>query len=115
MGNKLYVGNLNYGIDSAALGQMFAAHGVVVSAQVVADRETHRSRGFGFVEMATGDEAKSAIAALNGSTVDGRMLTVSEAKPQERSNGEVGSPRRGAGGVRGPYGTGRGRSGANRH
>lgn len=117
MGNKLYVGNLNYGIDSAALGQMFAAHGVVISAQVVADRETHRSRGFGFVEMATGDEAKGAIAALNGSTVDGRVLTVSEARPQERPFGEAstGSPRRGSGGVRGPYGTGRGRSGGNRH
>ncbi len=111
MGNKLYVGNLSYNINNNDLEQMFAAHGTVTSAQVINDRETQRSKGFGFVEMGSDQEAQAAIAALNGKSIDGRALTVNEARPQEgRSGGGV--PRRGpGGGTRGPYGTGRGGSG----
>ena len=122
MGTKLYVGNLSYGIDKAGLEQMFAAHGTVASAQVISDRETQRSKGFGFVEMGTDQEAQAAIAALNGKSVDGRALTVNEARPQEpRSGGAggAGGARRGpggGGGARGPYGSGRsGSGGANRY
>ena len=119
MGNKLYVGNLSYGIKSSDLEQMFAAHGAVTSAQVISDRETHRSKGFGFVEMGSDQEAQAAIAALNGKSVDGRALTVNEARPQEprTGGGFGGGQRRGAGGgARGPYGLGRGGSGGgNRH
>src|SRR5262249_32677721 len=82
------------------LEQLFAAHGSVRSAQVVMDRETGRSRGFGFVEMSNDQEAQAAIAALNGQQVDGRTLTVNEAKPRE-----------GGGGGRGGYGGGRGGGG----
>lgn len=108
MGNKLYVGNLSYSIDRNGLEQMFAAYGTVVSAQVINDRETQRSKGFGFVEMGSSEEAQAAIAALNGKGVDGRELTVNEARPQEPRSGGGG----GTGGPRrGPYGTGRGSSG----
>lgn len=111
MAKKLYVGNLSYDINRGDLEQMFAAHGTVTSSQVITDRETQRSKGFGFVEMNSDQEADAAISALNGKSVDGRALTVNEARPQEgRSGGGV--PRRGpGGGVRGPYGTGRGGSG----
>ena len=119
VGNKLYVGNLSYGIKSSDLEQMFAAHGAVTSAQVVSDRETQRSKGFGFVEMGTDQEAQAAIAALNGKSIDGRALTVNEARPQEPRSGGAGGPRRGpgsGGGARGPYGSGRsGSGGANRY
>ena len=120
MGTKLYVGNLSYDISKADLEQMFAAHGTVTSAQVISDRETQRSKGFGFVEMGTDQEAQAAIAALNGKSIDGRALTVNEARPQEpRSGGGAGGPRRGpggGGGARGPYGSGRsGSGGANRY
>ena len=122
LGNKLYVGNLSYDIKSSDLEQMFAAHGVVTSAQVISDRETQRSKGFGFVEMGTDQEAQAAIAALNGKSIDGRALTVNEARPQEpRSGGAggAGGARRGpggGGGARGPYGSGRsGSGGANRY
>ena len=114
MGNKLYVGNLSYDMNKSDLEQMFAAHGTVTSAQVITDRETQRSKGFGFVEMGSDQEAQAAIAALNGKSIDGRALTVNEARPQEaRSGGGAGGPRRGpgGGGARGPYGTGRGGSG----
>ena len=111
MGNKLYVGNLSYNINNNDLEQMFAAHGTVTSAQVINDRETQRSKGFGFVEMGSDQEAQAAIAALNGKSIDGRALTVNEARPQEGRSGG-GAPRRGpGGGTRGPYGTGRGGSG----
>ena len=99
MGKRLYVGNLSYNIDSSALEQLFAQHGQVVSAQVVSDRDTGRSKGFGFVEMGSDDEAQNAIAALNGQQHDGRALTVNEARPREE---------RGGGGGRGGYGGGRG-------
>jgi len=122
LGTKLYVGNLSYDISKTDLEQMFAAHGTVASAQVITDRETQRSKGFGFVEMGTDQEAQAAIAALNGKSIDGRALTVNEARPQEpRSGGAggAGGPRRGpggGGGARGPYGSGRsGSGGANRY
>jgi RNA recognition motif-containing protein len=71
MGKKLYVGNLTYGVTDSALEQMFAAHGTVESAQVIMDRDTGRSKGFGFVEMKTDQEAQAAIAALNGKEMEG--------------------------------------------
>jgi cold-inducible RNA-binding protein len=112
LGTKLYVGNLSYDISKNDLEQMFAVHGTVASAQVITDRETQRSKGFGFVEMGSDSEAQAAISALNGKSIDGRALTVNEARPQEARSGS-GAPRRGpgGGGARGPYGTGRGGSG----
>jgi len=95
MGKKLYVGNLGYNVTSADLAQLFAAHGSVQSAQVIEDRDTRRSKGFGFIEMSTDEEARNAIAALNGRDHDGRALTVNEAKPRENRVG---------GGGRGGYG-----------
>ncbi len=100
MGKKLYVGNLTYGVTDSALEQMFAAHGTVQSAQVIMDRDTGRSKGFGFVEMSSDQEAQAAIAALNGKAVDGRNLTVNEARPREDRGGSRG----GSGGGRGGYG-----------
>ena len=76
MGKKLYVGNLAYGVTDSDLQQMFGAHGTVQSAQVIMDRDTGRSKGFGFVEMGSDQEAQAAIAALSGKEVDGRTLTV---------------------------------------
>src|SRR6516162_10039003 len=104
MGKKLYVGNLTYGVTDSQLEQLFAAHGTVQSAQVIMDRDTGRSKGFGFVEMGSDQEAQAAIQALNGKEVDGRSLTVNEAKPRT----EGGSGRGGQGGGRGGYGGGRG-------
>jgi len=105
MGKKLYVGNLSYNVDSSALEQLFGAHGTVESAQVIADRDTGRSKGFGFVEMSSDAEAQAAIAALNGQEHGGRTLTVNEAKPREdRPRGGGG----GGGGGRGGFGGGRG-------
>src|SRR5205809_4102176 len=83
MGRKLYVGNLSYDVDSSALEQLFTPHGTVHSAQVINDRDTGRSKGFGFVEMGDSTEAEAAIAALNGLDNAGRALTVNEAKPRE--------------------------------
>jgi cold-inducible RNA-binding protein len=100
MGKKLYVGNLTYGVTDSTLEQMFAAHGTVQSAQVIVDRATGQSKGFGFVEMGSYQEAEAAIAALNGQQVDGRTLTVNEAKPREDRGGSRG----GHGGGRGGYG-----------
>ena len=107
MGKKLYVGNLDYGVTDSALEQMFAAHGTVESAQIIMDRDTGRSKGFGFVEMKTDQEAQAAIAALNGKEVDGRSLTVNEARPKEDGGGGRG----GSGGGRGGSGGGGGRGG----
>src|SRR5438552_15449579 len=87
MGRKLYVGNLTYDVTDSGLEQMFAAHGTVQSAQVIMDRETNRSKGFGFVEMGSDQEAQAAIQALNAKEVDGRALTVNEAKPREDRGG----------------------------
>src|SRR5258706_12926173 len=115
MGKKLYVGNLSYDVDSSALQELFAAHGTVDSAQIITDRDTGRSKGFGFVEMGTDEEAQAAIAALNGQEHGGRALTVNEAKPREdrpRGGGGGGGGRggyRGGGGGGGVGGGGRGR------
>jgi RNA recognition motif-containing protein len=106
MGKKIYVGNLAYGISSSDLQQMFEAHGVVQSAQVITDRDTGRSKGFGFVEMGSDEEAQAAIAALNGKEMDGRTLTVNEARPKEGGGGRGGHG--GGGGGRGGYGGGGG-------
>jgi RNA recognition motif-containing protein len=108
MGKKLYVGNLSYDVTNAELEQMFAAHGQVRSAQVIMDRDTGRSKGFGFVEMGTDQEAAAAIAALNGQSSGGRALTVNEARPREERGGG------GGGGGRGGHGGG-GRPRSNRY
>lgn len=97
MGKKLYVGNLPYSVGDDDLSQLFSAHGSVQSAQVIQDKMTGRSKGFGFVEMGSDQEAQAAIAALNGKDFSGRALTVNEAKPRED---------RGGGGGRGGYGGG---------
>jgi RNA recognition motif-containing protein len=102
MGKKLYVGNLSYDVDSSALEQLFSAHGTVESAQIINDRDTGRSKGFGFVEMSSDSEAQAAISALNGQEHGGRALTVNEAKPREDRGGG------GGGGGRGGYGGGGG-------
>jgi cold-inducible RNA-binding protein len=83
MGTKLFIGNLAFGVDSAALERLFTAHGTVESASVVTDRDTGRSKGFGFVEMGSKDAAQAAISALNGTEYDGRTLNVDLAKPRE--------------------------------
>ena len=111
MGKKLYVGNLGYNVGKADLEQMFAAHGSVVSAQVITDRETGRSKGFGFVEMSSEREAQAAISALNGKSIEGRNLTVNEARPQENRGGSGFSGGRGGGGGGGRGGGGRGGGG----
>jgi len=106
MGKKLYVGNLGYDVSSSELEQLFAAHGTVQSAEVISDRMTSRSKGFGFVEMSSDQEAQAAIAALNGTDHNGRALTVNEAKPRPARGG---SGRGGyGGGGRGGYGGGGG-------
>ena len=87
MGNKLYVGGLPYSVTEGRLQELFAAHGTVQSANVISDKFTGQSRGFGFVEMSSGDEAQSAIAALNGTQFDGRTLVVNEAKPMAKRDG----------------------------
>lgn len=87
MGTKLYVGNLSYGVTSDALEQMFLEFGSVVSAQVIQDRDTGRSKGFGFVEMQAEDAAQRAISGMNDKQHDGRALTVNEAKPRESGGG----------------------------
>ena len=99
MGKKLYVGNLSYGVTDSDLETMFAAHGTVQSAQVIMDRDTGRSKGFGFVEMGNDQEAQAAIAGLNGKDKDGRALTVNEARPREERSGGGGG-RGGSGGGR---------------
>lgn len=118
MGRKLYVGNLSYQTDSSELQEVFAAFGTVVSAEIIADRDTGRSKGFGFVEMSSDDEAAAAIAGMNGKPVGGRPLTVNEAKPREPRSGGFGGgggggARRGGGGG-GGGGGGRGGFGGGR-
>jgi cold-inducible RNA-binding protein len=87
MGKKLYVGNLPYTTADNDLVAMFEVHGSVQSAQVIMDRDTGRSKGFGFVEMKSGDEADTAVKALNGKDIGGRALTVNEARPREERSG----------------------------
>lgn len=108
MGKKLYVGNLSYDVTSSDLEAMLSEHGTVRSAEVISDRVTGRSKGFGFVEMESESEADAAINALNGQAHGGRTLTVNEAKPRvPRSGG-------GGGGGRGGYGGGGGGGGGRR-
>jgi len=102
MGNKLYVGNLPYSFRDEDLQQQFGAHGTVTSAKVMMDRDSGRSKGFGFVEMGDDAQAQTAISAMNGQQFDGRALTVNEAKPMEAR-----PPRTGGGGG-GGYGGGAG-------
>ena len=97
MGSKLYVGGLPYSATEQQLSDLFAAHGTVASARIIADKFTGQSGGFGFGEMSSDSEAKAAITALNGSDMGGRSLTVNEAKPMEQRSG-------GGGGGRGPGG-----------
>ena len=110
MSTKLYVGNLSFRVSSDDLFEHFSQAGQVESANVVQDRETGRSRGFGFVEMASDDEANSAIAQFTGSEYDGRNLVVNEARPREEGGGGGGGRggRGGGGGGRGGYGGGGG-------
>jgi RNA recognition motif-containing protein len=106
----LYVGNLAYGVTDSDLQTMFAPFGTVQSAQVIMDRDTGRSKGFGFVEMSNSNEATAAINGLNGKEVDGRQLTVNEARPREERGGGGGGGGRsgGGGGGRGGFGGGGG-------
>lgn len=104
MGKKLYVGNLPYSVRDDDLHRMFESFGSVASAQVIMDRDTGRSKGFGFVEMGSDSEAQSAIDGMNGKEIDGRSLTVNEARPKPEGGGGGG----GRGG-RGGYGGGGGR------
>lgn len=110
---KIYVGNLSFNTSESQLRDLFAAHGTVTSASLVMDRDTGRPRGFGFVEMSNDGEAQAAMAALNGKPLDGRDLTVNEAKPREGGGGGrgggggFGGGRGGGGGSRGGGGGGR--------
>ena len=110
MGKNLYVGNLAYGVTDSQLEQLFSAHGAVQSAQVIMDRDTGRSKGFGFVEMSNSAEAEAAISALNGVEKEGRAMTVNEARPKAEGGG-------GGGGGRGrsDYGGGGGGGGRGRY
>ena len=98
MGKRLYVGNLPYRFSDTDLHQLFSAHGAVDSAQVVTDRETGRSKGFGFVEMASDADAQAAITALHDKDCDGRPLTVNEARPKEARPRDFGGGGGGFGG-----------------
>ena len=104
MGNKLYVGNLTYNVNESDLEALFSQFGTVQSAQIIVDRDTNRSKGFGFVEMGSDAEAQAAIQGLNGHDHGGRNLTVNEAKPREARTGGGGY---GGGGRSGGYGGGR--------
>ena len=117
MGKKLYVGNLTYNVNESDLEALFAQFGTVQSAQIIVDRDTNRSKGFGFVEMDTDAQAQAAIQALNGREHDGRNLTVNEAKPREARPGGGGGYGGGGGsrGGGGGYGGGGGGGGRNRY
>lgn len=113
MGTKLFVGSLAWATTDDSLNNLFAQAGSVVSAKVITDRQTGRSRGFGFVEMSTPEEAEKAVNELNGKELDGRQITVNEARPQEdrgprnfgggSHSGGRGGDRRGGGGYRNNY------------
>ena len=113
MGKKLYVGNLSYNTSKGDLENLFSPHGTVQSAQVIMDRDTGRSKGFGFVEMGSDAEAQAAIQALSGKEVEGRALTVNEAKPREDRGG--GGGYRGGSSGRGGYGGRGGSDGGRRY
>ncbi len=101
MGMKLYVGNLGYGIGDSELEKLCSVYGNVISAQVIKDRDTGRSKGFGFVEMDNSQAGQAAISALNGKEVEGRALVVNEARPKEEGGGKGGFGGRGRGGFGG--------------
>lgn len=105
MGNKLYVGNLAYSVRDDSLHQAFSQFGTVTSAKVMMDRDTGRSKGFGFVEMGSDAEAQSAINGMNGQALEGRAVVVNEARPREERPGGFGG---GGGGSRGGFGGGGG-------
>ncbi len=109
MGSKLYVGNLSYNVTSSDLEQLCSQYGTVSSAEVIQDRDSGRSKGFGFVQMSSDEEAQAVIGALNGQEHDGRQLTVNEARPKEPRSGGFGGG--GGGGGRGGYGGGGGGGG----
>jgi RNA recognition motif-containing protein len=111
VGKKLYVGNLTYRLNSSDLEQLFSQYGSVQSAEVISDRDTGRSKGFGFVEMSTDAEAKAAIDGLHDQEIDGRRLTVNEARPREPRAGGGGGGYRGGSGGGGGGGRGRGSGG----
>jgi RNA recognition motif-containing protein len=115
VGRKLYVGNLAYQVGDADLEQLFAGFGIVESAQVIQDRDTGRSKGFGFVEMSSEAEAQAAIQGLHDQEINGRRLTVNEAKPREPRSGGGGYGGGGGGGGRGGYGGGGGGGGRGRY
>ncbi len=109
MSTKLYVGNLSFNTSNEDLQELFGQAGTVETVNIVEDRDTGRSRGFGFVEMSSKEEGQAAIEQLNGKEIDGRSLTVNEARPrEERSGGGGGGGNRGGGGGRGGYGGGGG-------
>ena len=113
MGNKLYVGNLSYSVRDESLQQAFSQFGQVTSAKVMMDRDSGRSKGFGFVEMGSDAEAQAAIRGMNGQPLDGRAIVVNEARPKEDRpgggyGGGGGGRGSGGGGGRGSYGGGRG-------
>jgi RNA recognition motif-containing protein len=118
VGKKLYVGNLAYSVADSDLEQLFGQFGSVQSAQVIMDRDTGRSKGFGFVEMGSDQEAQAAITGLNGKEIEGRALTVNEARPKEGGGGGGGrggyGGGGGGGGGRGGYGGGGGGGGGGR-
>ncbi|HRD97688.1 MAG TPA: RNA-binding protein, partial [Rubrivivax sp.] len=118
MGNKLYVGNLAYSVRDDSLLQAFSPFGTVTSAKVMMDRETGRSKGFGFVEMGSDAEAQAAINGMNGQAIDGRAVVVNEARPREERPGGFGGGGRsgggGYGGGGGGYGGGGGGAGGGR-
>ena len=100
---KLYVGGLPYSVSESDLNQLFSPHGTVESANVITDRDTGRSKGFGFVEMSAQSEAEAAMEALNGTDLEGRNITVNEAKPRENRGGSRGGGGYGGGGGRNHY------------
>lgn len=115
VGKKLYVGNLPFTIDDQQLHQAFSGYGQVMSAKVIMDRDSGRSKGFGFVEMATDEEAQNALGSMNGTQLGGRDINVSEARdPGPRTGGGGGFRGRNGGGPRGPGGGGRHGGGGNR-
>jgi len=114
MGNKLYVGNLSYNVRDDDLQQAFAQYGTVSSAKVMMDRDTGRSKGFGFVEMGSDPEAQAAINGMNGQALDGRAIVVNEARPREERPGGFGGGNRGGFGGAGGTGGGGGFGGGGR-
>lgn len=103
MGKKLYIGNLPFSVSSESLGELFAQKGTVESSRVITDRDSGRSKGFGFVEMSSSEEATAAIESLNGYSLDGRQINVSEARPQEPRGDRGGRGGGGGGGFRSRY------------